>query len=77
LDWQKVSALSISHGYEDAAVANRFSDIGVDIGRRIQLGIQGYFDFDVAGWLLGTDAVIAYDIIGAAAIWQLLRQKFQ
>jgi uncharacterized membrane protein YuzA (DUF378 family) len=42
-----------------------------------QLGIQGVFDFDVTGWLLGTDAAIAYDVIGAAAIWQLLRQKFQ
>ena len=41
-----------------------------------ELGLQGWFGFSIVGWLFGTWKIVAYEVIGCAAIWQLFRQRF-
>ena len=41
-----------------------------------ELGAIGLFDFSIVTWLFGNWHRSAYDVIGAAALWQLSRQRF-
>jgi uncharacterized membrane protein YuzA (DUF378 family) len=42
----------------------------------LNLGVLGFFGFDVAGAIFGPSVRIVYAIIGLSAGWQLWRQKF-
>jgi uncharacterized membrane protein YuzA (DUF378 family) len=42
----------------------------------IQLGLLGFFGFDAALWVFGSHTTTAYQVTGASAVWQLMRQRF-
>jgi uncharacterized membrane protein YuzA (DUF378 family) len=42
----------------------------------LDLGVLGYFGFDVATAVFGPHARVAYMAVGISAVWQLLRQRF-
>jgi uncharacterized membrane protein YuzA (DUF378 family) len=41
-----------------------------------QLGLQGFFGINAAGWLFGNGVKVFYMLIGLSALWQLMRQRF-
>jgi hypothetical protein len=41
-----------------------------------ELASLGLFDFSAIGWACGSYKSIVYDLMGAAVIWQLARQRF-
>jgi uncharacterized membrane protein YuzA (DUF378 family) len=41
-----------------------------------ELGLIGFFGFSVLTWLFGSWHLVAYDVIGVSAVWQLTRQRF-
>jgi uncharacterized membrane protein YuzA (DUF378 family) len=43
----------------------------------LDLGLQGFFGYDAAAAIFGSNAKFAYMAIGLSAIWQLMRQKFR
>jgi uncharacterized membrane protein YuzA (DUF378 family) len=42
----------------------------------IELGSEGAFGFSLFDWVFGAHKLLAYDVIGFAALWQLVRQRF-
>jgi uncharacterized membrane protein YuzA (DUF378 family) len=42
----------------------------------IELGLIGFFGFSVLTWLFGSRYTVAYDVIGVAAVWQTMRQRY-
>jgi len=53
-----------------------FSTLLLIIAAGLQLGLLGFFGFNVAEHIFGSYVTLAYEIIGASALWQLFRQKF-
>jgi uncharacterized membrane protein YuzA (DUF378 family) len=41
----------------------------------IELGLIGAFGFSLLGWMFGAWRPFAYDVAGAAAVWQFFRQR--
>jgi uncharacterized membrane protein YuzA (DUF378 family) len=41
----------------------------------VELGLIGLFGFSVLAWLFGRWHFVAYDVIGASAVWQIFRQR--
>jgi uncharacterized membrane protein YuzA (DUF378 family) len=42
----------------------------------IELGLIGFFGFSVLTRLFGSWHLVAYDVIGVSAVWQITRQRF-
>ena len=42
----------------------------------IELGLIGFFGFSFLTWLFGSWHLVAYDVIGVSAVWQIMRQRF-
>jgi uncharacterized membrane protein YuzA (DUF378 family) len=42
----------------------------------IELGLIGFFGFSVLTRLFGSWHLVAYDVIGVSAVWQIMRQRF-
>lgn len=42
----------------------------------LALGTEGAFGFSLFDWMFGAHKLLAYDLIGLAAVWQLSRQRF-
>jgi uncharacterized membrane protein YuzA (DUF378 family) len=53
-----------------------FPSLLLIIAAGIQIGLQAFFGWDVAGGLLGDHARIVFQLMGVSAIWQLCRQRF-
>jgi uncharacterized membrane protein YuzA (DUF378 family) len=53
-----------------------FPTLVLIIGAGLQLGLLGFFGWDVAGALFGAYTKIAYMLVGLSAVWQLRRQRF-
>jgi uncharacterized membrane protein YuzA (DUF378 family) len=41
-----------------------------------ELGSEGALGFSLFDWVFGAHQLLAYDLIGLAALWQLVRQRF-
>ena len=43
----------------------------------IYLGLLGFFNFDAISWALGEGyRQLTFQVVGVAAVWQLLRQRW-
>jgi len=53
-----------------------FSTLVMILAAGIELGSEGAFGFSLFDWVFGAHKLLAYDFIGLAALWQLVRQRF-
>lgn len=53
-----------------------FPSLVLIIAAGIQVGLDAFFGWDVAGKLFGDYAPIVFQLMGVSAIWQLFRQRF-
>ena len=43
----------------------------------LNLGVLGFFGYDAAAAVFGSNVKIAYMVVGVSAVWQLFRQRFR
>jgi uncharacterized membrane protein YuzA (DUF378 family) len=64
----------MSDGFWQAAID--FFSLILILVAGIELGLIGFFGFSFLTWLFGSWYTVAYDVIGVAAVWQTMRQRY-